>query len=498
MPVPRKKLAAVSVLPNGSKLHHVMFPRYDPDHHLLGMLKAAEMTLVDDENISGETVHIESFNVDGSLRGQVDMIRADFNQIKGVMNTRDHVVIHSDRFNAIGTGLCYHLDQNEGYLIGPVLTWIQNPPENDDHTSETTMNTRSSHLRTATCLGISLLTLPLAAVVPPPVSPSELTAIQQEAAPTSSFVRDGAALVKADLTKDTGQAAEAAKMATSFIADAGLPVPDTDPTAPATKPLDTQPAPNDTVITSEGGMYFDDDKGVLVYLKNVHVVDPRFDLTGADELKIFLEKKEPENPPNSSTKPGDKSTTKPASITGDKTVSKSLPKPGDKPADKPNKPADKPADKPAGNAPIGADIGAKFGEVDHIVAHGKVLFHQKQPQPGKEPIDASGAILTYHTKTGQIIISGGYPWVKQGPSYMRAEQPNLSLRILRAGSFVTDPGKWTMFGPVKQETNDPNAQPKTTPPKKTSTPAKPTPSNKPATSNKQAAPNKQTAAKRQD
>lgn len=446
-PVPRKKLSAVSVLPNGSKLHQVMFPRYDPAHHLLGMMQAREMTLVDDETISGETVHLESFNDDGSLRGQIDMVRAVFNQVKGVMNTRDRVVIHSDRLNAIGSGLCYLLDQNEGYLLGPVLTWIQNPPENAKNT-ETTMNTRQSPLCTTACLGMSLLTLPLTAAVPPPVSNDELTTIHEEAAPTTSFVREHASLVRNELAKDTGDAAAAAKMATTFIANAGLPVPDTDAPVPEAKPLDVQPAPADTIITCDGGMYFDDDKGVLVYLKNVHVVDPRFDLTGANELKIFLEKKEPAA--NSATK-----------TTTDK-------------SDKSNKP-----DKPAANAPIGSDVGAKFGEVDHVVAHGAVRFLQKQPEPGKDPIEASGSVLTYHPKTGQIIISGGYPWVKQGPTYMRAEQPNLNLRILKAGSFVTE-GKWTMFGPLKQDNKPATPAKKTTPPKTGATsPKHPNQSTKP-------------------
>jgi len=455
-PVPRKKLSAVSVLPTGSKLQNVMFPRYDPEHHLLGMLKAREMTLVDDETIAGEVVHIESFNSDGSLRGQVDMVRTVFNQVKGLMNTRDPVVIHTDRFNAIGTGLCYFLNQNNGYLIGPVITWIHNPPENAEST-ETSMNTSPSPLRTTAGLAMSLLTLPLTAAVPPPVSNGELATIHEEAAPTTSFLHAGAAKVTADLAKDTRDAAAATKTATSFIADAGIPVPDTDPPVPAPepKPLDVKPAPGDTVITCDGGMYFDDDKGVLVYLKNVHVVDPRFDLSGANELKIFLEKKAPENPSDSAHNPGDKP------------APEVTPKPGTTPA--------KPGDKPAPNDPLGGGFSAKFGDVDHIVANGAVRFHQKQPEPGKEPIDASGSIFTYHANTGQIIISGGYPWVQQGPTYMRAEQPNLNLRILKSGAFNTE-GKWTMFGPLKQDD-----KPKHENPPKANTPPKKRPRRRPPT-----------------
>jgi hypothetical protein len=49
-----------------------------------------------------------------------------------------------------------------------------------------------------------------------------------------------------------------------------------------------------------------------------------------------------------------------------------------------------------------------------------------------------------------MILSGGYPWVKQGATFMRAEQPNLNLRILKSGSFVTE-GKWVMGGPIKRK-----------------------------------------------
>ena len=42
-------------------------------------------------------------------------------------------------------------------------------------------------------------------------------------------------------------------------------------------------------------MYFDSDEGVFVYLKNVRVTDPRFTMSGANELKVFLGKK-PEKP----------------------------------------------------------------------------------------------------------------------------------------------------------------------------------------------------------
>ena len=79
------------------------------------------------------------------------------------------------------------------------------------------------------------------------------------------------------------------------------------------------------------------------------------------------------------------------------------------------------------------------------MANGAVRIVQKQPEAGKEPIEASGAFFTYHAQTGQIILSGGYPWVKQGHTFMRAKEPNLNLRVMKNGSFVTE-GNWDMSG----------------------------------------------------
>ena len=85
------------------------------------------------------------------------------------------------------------------------------------------------------------------------------------------------------------------------------------------------------------------------------------------------------------------------------------------------------------------------------MATGAVLLDQKPTEAGKEPIKASGAIFTYNIKDDQIILKGGYPWVMQGTTYMRAKEPNLILRISpKAGSFVTE-GNWEMGGNLDQK-----------------------------------------------
>jgi len=210
---------------------------------------------------------------------------------------------------------------------------------------------------------------------------------------------------------DAGAASQAAA---TFLIQADLPPVAPDANPPPAKPLDVKPGPADTVINCEGGMYFDPDEGVLVYLKNVTVKDPRFDLSGADELKIFF---------------------------------------GKKPAKTPKDPKDKSKTAEPGKAKdaFGGNLGANFGDVERIVANGAVLLNQKKAAAGKEPIQASGAIFSYDLKADQIIIKGGFPWVVQGATFLRAKEPNLILRISPdAGSFITE-GRWEMGGNLEQK-----------------------------------------------
>jgi len=389
-----------------------MFPRYDADQHLVSALKADFMTLVDDEHVSGESVTILFYNSNQTPSGQVNLAHAMFNQVKGTLKANELVTLNSDRITARGYGLNYSLEKSEGFLSGPVATLIQAP-------IETTMNSCQSPLRATSILGISLLMLPVSANPPSVPTATERDAIQADAASGVPIHTEGIKITKATLREDLTASAAATAAAKEFIEHAELLEGDPQPlpTSEDPKPLDIKPGPKDTLITCDGGMYFDADNGVLVYLKNVRVTDPRFDLSGANEMKVFLSKK-PETP----GKPGENT-------------------------NKPSRASTTTTDESSGKDKLG--LGAKFGDVDRIVATGAVRVLQKEVEPGKQPVEASGAIFTYHPKDGQIILSGGYPWVKQGTSFMRAKEPQLVLRIQKTGAFVTE-GNWEMGGRIDQ------------------------------------------------
>jgi lipopolysaccharide export system protein LptA len=240
----------------------------------------------------------------------------------------------------------------------------------------------------------------VAAAPPKPLSADELSALGKAAAPRAAQAATALNSARETFATDSKDSANASAAAKTFLIQADIPLP-ADDNASEAKPLDVKPGPGDTVISSDGGMYFDADEGIFVYLKNVRVKDPRFELSGAEELKIFIGKK-PATAADDTRKDGETSVP-------------------------------------------GLGLGAKFGDVERIIATGAVRILQKEVEAGKQPVEASGAVFTYHLNSGEIVINGGYPWVKQGANFMRAKQPNLILRIQKNGSFVTE-GSWEMGG----------------------------------------------------
>jgi lipopolysaccharide export system protein LptA len=353
------------------------------------------MTLIDTERVQGENVLIRLFNRDRSLRGKVKMENALFDQTKSRLFANEPVEITADRLVARGVGLVYSLREGKGFLKGPASTWISAPP--------TATSMISSPFSAAALVAFCLAPSPLIALPPPFVSEEEIAAIKADSAPAKPEADKRSAATQASFNESVEQGNKASAAALEFISTSEIKSVAAEEPAAEAKPLEVKPGPDDTLITCDGGMYFDSDEGILVYLGNVKVTDPRFSLSGAQQLKVFFEKK----PKKKKAKKDDK--------------------------------------KPAGMG--------NFGDVQKIVAEGAVLIDQKAVG-GKEPVQASGRILTYNIPTGEIIIHGGYPWVKQGTYFNRAKEPNLTLRLLTSGSFSTSTdGIWEMGGNLNLKGN---------------------------------------------
>lgn len=398
-----KKLQAFTLLPPGSELKDVMLPRYDPALHLTGVLKAEVMKLVNAEQIEGTRVAIRFFNPDNSPRGRIDLDKCLFDQGKGLLTSREPLEIHFGRLTAKGAGLHYAFNQGRGFLLGPATTIIQPLPA-------TTMNTPSaSPFRAIAIAGMSLVSQSLTAAPPPPLTEAQLAAIRADAVSRAPAVEAAAAESQADLKTNLAAAETASQAAAAFLVQADIPAVKPDAAPPEPKPLEVVPGPDNTVISCDGGIYFDPEEGVLVYLKNVTVTDPRFNLTGANEVKVFFEKK-----------PVD--------------------------AKKPDKP-----EKEKSGSGFGSGVGEKIGDPERIVATGVIKIDQK-PADGKEPIQASGAIFIYNVKTDEATLSGGFPWVRQGARIFSSKKSDNLLRIYpKESRFDTPGGGWNMGFPVPQQ-----------------------------------------------
>lgn len=410
--VGKKGIPAISLLPDGSQLKGVMLPRYDENHRLEMVLTAEAMTLVSVGEVSGRTIAVELYNPDQSSRGRADLAHATFFQDSGLLKSEEAVSIRTDRLIATGGGIYYLMESGRGFMRGPATTTLL-----QKKIPATTMTFPDSPLRATVALGVSLFSQALLAAPPPPVTEAERATIQADAVTRAPAAAAAAEISKAGLAADLAEGEKASAAAKGFILGAGISNPGNDPIPPPDKPLDLEAAPTDTVVHCEGGFYFDPEEGVLVYLKNVTVKDPRFSLSGANELKIFFSKKE---------------------------VAPPAVDPNKKPNDTP--PSDGRSKEPSGFG----GVGANFGDVEKLVATGAVLIDRKGG-PGEDDFQASGAIFIYNVKSDQITLSGGYPWFVHGKNRARATQPNLILKVSPKTFAFSTEGIWDMSGNLEKK-----------------------------------------------
>ncbi|WAC20306.1 hypothetical protein OVA24_02795 [Luteolibacter sp. SL250] len=383
-------IPAISLLPEGSILEKVMFPRYDRYRKLTSVLRCEEMTLVSSEVISGKKVSIEAFNPDRSVKGRLNLMKAVYDQKKSLLHADEKVVITSERVVAEGTGLIYALDRHKGFLKGPATTTISNPPS-------TAMNSSRPKFRVTALLGAAIL--PLAAQTPKAPGP-----LPDDAAPMAADAAEATKNARGDLRSILQASEEANKATARFLEEADLLA--ANDAAPAGKvelpsPPEIKAGDEATIINCDGGIYLDPDltptSAVLVYLKGVTVKNPQINLKGANELKVFFDRK-PEDP--------------------------------DKPKKTPAADAGKKDEK-------GNFGGVNLGDPRKIVATGAVVI-EIPGRDGKEPIMASASYFSYDLVTGDIVLRGGRAWIIQGANRMRAMDPNAGIYIKKDMTFTTD------------------------------------------------------------
>ncbi len=213
------------------------------------------------------------------------------------------------------------------------------------------------------------------------------------AAPSASAQQSGNLLPVANTT---GTPDPAASPALPLDAPANLENP------PPPEKLDPN-APTETEILATNGANFSSQERIAVFLGDVRVNDPRFQLA-CDKLTVYLAK----------------------GATGNSQAPGGTPKPTTA----------------AGNTPP-ASAGAQDtpgGGIDHAIAEGNVIIIQKRPpaKPGEEPkiSRAHSDRADFDNKTGDMILHGT-PSVEQNGNVLLALSPSTVITLHKDNSMTT-------------------------------------------------------------
>lgn len=410
----KEALPGIEMLVDGSILKKILIPQYDEQRRLSSVLRADQMVLVNDRTIDAETVNIEFYHPDRSLKAGIALESARLLDQR-LLRSTEPVTLESNDLAATGTGLVYELDRSRGFLQGPATarTLID---------MRTSMNTPSlPGLRAG---GIALIAAgALVAQEPETLSPTQLEGLNRLAAPNETAAAEAAEKSGEQLDKTAKLSEEADESLKDFLEKAAVemedrPTPDLTTKVPDPK-LEAE-FKRPASIEAKKGIFFDSESGILVFLEAVEIDHPEFTLTGADEVKVFMEKDEP-----AAAKPD-----------------------GEKPeADQPD--ADQPDEENGGEAPDkeapkeedGLLGDAEFGDPTRIVATGTVVVERKRLKKGDKAAKASGRQMVMDLKTNELIIRGGQPWIISDTANGRVIDPNGYILInLKSGdaSFVGD------------------------------------------------------------
>ncbi|MFC7338565.1 hypothetical protein ACFQY0_15325 [Haloferula chungangensis] len=400
---------AMKMLIEGSILQGVTVPQYDAEHRLSSVMRAAKLTMVNEDLINAETLRIDFYNPDRTPKGRIELETATVEDQK-TLRSSDPVSLVSDELNLKGTGLVYELNKSRGFLYGPAhaTTLI------DTRTSMKSTPTQRSVIAGA----MIAATASASAEGLDKLDDQQLKGLDHLAASKKSEAEAAVKEADASLEKSTRQSGEADESLGKFLRDAAIDVPsgaipDLQSKVPDPEELEAQQLAS---FSADDGIFFDSEAGLLVFLKNVKATHPEFTLVGADEVKVFLEKVE----------------SKESSTAG--------PEPGARKIDP----------KEAGDL-LG---GAKFGDPSKIIATGTIVVEKIKTKPGDKSAKASGRQIVFDFKTNEVILRGGEPWIISETISGRVVDPNGYIRVnveTGDGSFVGDSEGFVAFDKPKKK-----------------------------------------------
>ncbi len=177
------------------------------------------------------------------------------------------------------------------------------------------------------------------------------------------------------------------------------------------KKTDTEKDSATIKIECDGGIYFDNENGILTYLKNIRLNESNsaFKLRCDDELKILFDNKTENKKQDTSAKKTD------------------------------------PEQK--NQADQSSNSFSSRGNLKEIIASGNVRITGENNDG--QAFLASGNTASYNAKSGEMILKGGRPTLQQSANeYLQAAEDGQWIRLIMRDkdieSIITSQGKWVM------------------------------------------------------
>jgi len=409
--LPYQKLGPImDNLPAGSMLKEVRIPVFNKKLERMALLQSDFLKVLTKRDLRAENIALRYFQ-DDSVLIRMRMSSANFSLNTGILRAHKVITLRGGKIRGQGAGGIFHLESRSGFLRGPVSTLLAasdnpkgNPPASgkNEHPPENPLSPAGlSELATA-FTGPEGLTGTERRKIDTLLQ-SRTRSVLANRAPTRNFMtqsRQSSGKADADLRSfsHTIQIPES-----KLLSPVSQGNPVTPPPVKATR--------GEVLITAEGGMFLNPERGHISYLRNIEVTESRFTLTCAGHLKVFF-------PPQDLSK----------AIRNSDTSSRD------------------------NTLPVGGESREKektFSElVDPylFVISGGVRVALKDPSGRNPPSIATGETAVVNRRTGDIVLQGGTPTIRQGLNSLTAGSPDLYLRLYQNGDFYAEEGLWTTVG----------------------------------------------------
>ena len=409
--LPYQKLGPImDNLPAGSMLKEVRIPVFNKKLERMALLQSDFLKVLTKRDLRAENIALRYFQ-DDSVLIRMRMSSANFSLNTGILRAHKVITLRGGKIRGQGAGGIFHLESRSGFLRGPVSTLLAasdnpkgNPPASgkNEHPPENPLSPAGlSELATA-FTGPEGLTGTERRKIDTLLQ-SRTRSVLANRAPTRNFMtqsRQSSGKADADLRSfsHTIQIPES-----KLLSPVSQGNPVTPPPVKATR--------GEVLITAEGGMFLNPERGHISYLRNIEVTESRFTLTCAGHLKVFF-------PPQDLSK----------AIRNSDTSSRD------------------------NTLPVGGESREKektFSElVDPylFVISGGVRVTLKDPSGRNPPSIATGETAVVNRRTGDIVLQGGTPTIRQGLNSLTAGSPDLYLRLYQNGDFYAEEGLWTTVG----------------------------------------------------